>query len=332
MDNNQNIINNNQQKNELYTMINDLKNKYEILEKKQKMNEELSMKNKEINLNLNIYLKSLKDLVIDLKNRFEQHIGEMKEMKANIDKIKKGKDINEIRKISIEQINNLEKKYGEMNKEIDKKIEILKNEVKDIKININNNINNNNNNINIKNNNNNININNNKDIELKIDKNEEKTIFQKFENLLATIIEKNDIDDKIQEELNQYCEKLIINNISPIEYSSKYFSMAYKYFQNAPGKEAFEKILKANEKIISAVNEIENKITKKIKDIKHEKKPNKKVDKKIEEFRKKYSVREEDASDKQIKESLKKVKNDEQKAYEAIINKILNENKKNKPK
>ena len=122
MDNNQNTVNNIQQQNELYAMINDLKTKYEILENKQKMNEELSIKNKEINLNLNIYLKSLKDFVIDLKNRFEQHIGEMKEMNEYIDKIKKGEDINEIKKISSKQINNLEKKYDEMNKEINKKI------------------------------------------------------------------------------------------------------------------------------------------------------------------------------------------------------------------
>ena len=324
MDNNQNTVNNIQQQNELYAMINDLKTKYEILENKQKMNEELSIKNKEINLNLNIYLKSLKDFVIDLKNRFEQHIGEMREMKENIDKIKKGKDINEIRKISLEQIKNLEKKYDEMNKEIDKKIEILKNEINNIKIDINNN--------DIENNNNIININNNKDIKLKIDKNEEKTIFQKFENLLATIIDKNDIDDKIKEELNQYCEKLIINNISPTEYSAKYFSAAYKYFQGEIGEGTFKKIEEANKKIFPAVEETENKIIKKLRDKKREIKPTKKGDKEIEEFREKYSIIEEDASDEQIKKCLKKFKKDEQKAFEAIINKILNQNKENKPK
>ena len=196
---------NNQKQNDIYTMINDLKNKYEILEKRQMINEELSLKNKDVNLNLNKNLKLLKDLVINLKNKFGQNINELKE---SIDKIKKENNIDIIKKLSLEQINDLQNKYNEMCKEIDKKIETLKNE---IKININN-INNNNNikannNIQIENNNNNINIKNNKNTELIINKEDEKTIFQKFENLIAIIIDKNNIDDKIKEELNQYCEK-----------------------------------------------------------------------------------------------------------------------------
>ena len=174
------------------------------------------------------------------------------------------------------------------------------------------------------------NFNNNKDTEFKIDKNEGITIFQKFENLLATIIDKNDIDDKIKEELNQYCEKLIINNISPIEYSTKYFSTAFKYFLNDTGKETFQKVLNANAKIISA--EIEKKIDKKIKDIKNETKPNKRVDKKIEEFRKKYSILEEDASDEMIRKYLKQFKKDDQNAYKKIMIQILSDKKENKPK
>ena len=66
--------------------------------------------------------------------------------------------------------------------------------------------------------------------------------------------------------------------------------------------------------------------------IKNEKKPNKKVDKRIEEFRKKYSVLEEDASDELINECLKQFKNDEKKAYIIILDIILNLNKENKPK
>jgi len=111
-------------------------------------------------------------------------------------------------------------------------IEILKNEMSDIKINMNkNNINNIiNNECNIEDNNNYLNIDNNIDSELRIDKNEEQNIFNKFENLLAIIIDKKNIDDKLKEELNQYCEPLIINNISPIKYIAKYFSTACKYF------------------------------------------------------------------------------------------------------
>ena len=145
---------NNQKQNDIYTMINDLKNKYEILEKRQMINEELSLKNKDVNLNLNKNLKLLKDLVINLKNKFGQNINELKE---SIDKIKKENNIDIIKKLSLEQINDLQNKYNEMCKEIDKKIETLKNEINEIKININNNNNiNTTNNIQIENNNNNI--------------------------------------------------------------------------------------------------------------------------------------------------------------------------------
>ena len=321
---------NHQQENDLYMMVNELKNKYENLEKNQKMNEEQIIKNGKAIYNLNMNLKILKDFAIEQKEQVEQKIRELKE---SIEKIKQENVIDKIRNLIKEQINILENKYSEKNKEFNEKIDTLNNEIKDIKININKNDINNNiniNNINLENNNNNINIINNKDIELKIDKNEEKTIFQKFENLLATIIDKNDIDDKIKEELNQCCEKLIINKISPTEYTAKYFTTAYKYFQNEIGKETFEKVLKANKKINLAIEEIEKKIIEKMKAIKLEKKPTKKVDKKIEEFRKKYSLMEEDASDKQIKQSLKQFKNDEKKAYEAIMNIILN--KKTNPK
>ena len=322
---------NNQKQNDIYTMINDLKNKYEILEKRQMINEELSLKNKDVNLNLNKNLKLLKDLVINLKNKFGQNINELKE---SIDKIKKENNIDIIKKLSLEQINDLQNKYNEMCKEIDKKIETLKNE---IKININN-INNNNNikannNIQIENNNNNINIKNNKNTELIINKEDEKTIFQKFENLIAIIIDKNNIDDKIKEELNQYCEKLIINNISPVEYTAKYFSGTYKYLENGIEKEKFDKLLKANEKLILAVEEIEKRLNKKRKQIKKDKKPNKKKDKKIEEYREKYSLLEEDASsDNLIRKYLKQYKNNEIKAYQAIMSVIVYAGEKNKIK
>ena len=145
---------NNQKQNDIYTMINDLKNKYEILEKRQMINEELSLKNKDVNSNLNKNLKLLKDLVIKQKNKFGQNINELKE---SIDKIKKENNIDIIKKLSLEQINDLQNKYNEMCKEINKKIETLKNEIKININNINNNKNiNTNNNIQIENNSNNI--------------------------------------------------------------------------------------------------------------------------------------------------------------------------------
>ena len=334
MEINQNNDKKNQQQNDLYAMINELRNKYEILEKKQMMNEELAKKNKEVNLNLNIYLKELKNVISDLKQQFEQNIAELKE---NIHKIKKERDIDKIRTLSLEQINNLENKYCEMRKDIDKKIEILKNEINDIKVNKNkndiNNIINNDNNINIENKNNNyVNIDNNKDSELRIDKIEQKTLFKNLEDLFSTIMDKNNIDNKIKVELNQICEKLIINNISPIEYTANYFSRAYKYLQNGIEKERLEKIKEANKKIILAIEEIENKINKKMKSMKLEKTPNKNVDKIVEEFRKKYSILEEDASDEQIRKYLKQFNNNEKRAYQAIMDIIIYAGKENKPK
>ena len=100
---------NNQNQNDIYTMINGLQNKYEILEKRKMNNEELSLKNKDVNLNLNKNLKLLKDLVINLKNKFGQNINELKE---SIDKIKKENNIDIIKKLSLEQINDLQNKYN----------------------------------------------------------------------------------------------------------------------------------------------------------------------------------------------------------------------------
>ena len=51
-----------------------------------------------------------------MKNQFEQNFDEFKEI---INKIKNENNIDNIRKISIEQINNLEKQYSEMNKDIE---------------------------------------------------------------------------------------------------------------------------------------------------------------------------------------------------------------------
>ena len=335
MDYEKNNNRNHQQENDLYMMVNELKNKYESLEKKQKNNEENSIKNSKAIYNLNINLKILKDFIIILKKQFEQIIGELKELKENIDKIQKENDIDKIKKLSKEQINILENKFSEMSKEIDKKIETQK-EIKEIQINKNrNNVKHNiDNNINIEDNNdnNNININNNKNTELRIDKDKQKTIFQKFEILLSTIIDTNNIDNKIKKELNQYCEKLIFNNISPIEYTAKYFALAYKYLKKGLDKEKFEKIIKTNIKVISLIEEIEKKNEIKIKRTKPEKKSNENIDKKIEEFRKKYSIMEEDASDELIKNCLNNCKNKELKAYQSILEAIINSNKKNENK
>ena len=81
-----------------------------------------------------------------------------------------------------------------------------------------------------------------------------------------------------------------------------------------------------------AVEEIEKRLNKKRKQIKKEKNTNKKKDKKIEEYREKYSLLEEDASDDLIRKCLKQYKNDEIKAYQAIMSVIVYAGEKNKIK
>ena len=86
-------------------------------------------------------------------------------------------------KINIEEIANLKIKYDEIIKDMNKRFEDIKIEIRDIKI---------------------------KNVELKIDENEEENVFNIFQNLLAKIIHKKEIDSKSCEELKRIYEKIII--------------------------------------------------------------------------------------------------------------------------
>ena len=325
--------NNQLQQNDLVSIINELKKKYEILEDNQKKYE---LKNRSAILGLNENINLVKASLDEFKSQCENNIAILRK---NIFDINNENKINKNGNEFVEEINKFTNKYDNFTKDIDTKIDELKIEIKEIKMNISNmnknniyinndgNINNNNNNVNINiNNNANNNINNK---ELKIDKDEEKTIFQKFENLLAIIIDKNNIDDEIEKELRQTSEKLMINDVLPHEYTAKYFSTTFKYMSKQIEKnekdENVEKLIKINKKIFETLDEIEKELTIKIKNLKKEKKINKKVDKKIQEFRDKHSISEEDASDEKIKEYLKLYNNDELKACDAIMRSILGE-------
>ena len=312
---------NKKQQNDLKAMIIELKNKYELLENNQKKNEKIIIKSKDLILNLNINLAILKESLNKFKYQCEESI---KVLKEKINKISKDNNNDKTKNEIIEQINNFENKSGEMNKKIEKRKEKLENEIKNINENI---INNYIDNLNI--NDNNKEEKNNNNIELKINKDEEITIFQKFENLLAIIIDKNDINDEIKKELNQASEKLMINNITPHEYAAKYLSEANKYLKTEiEDKEKISKILTINKKIFSTLEELEKELKPKIEKMIEEKKqnkPNKKVDKKIQQFREKFSLTEEDATDEKIKKYLSLYNNDESKAYKAIMDSILNE-------
>lgn len=311
---------------DLYAMINELRNKYEILEKRQKDNEELSKKNMTNILNLNTSLIGLKKIVQKMKNEYIKQIEDLNKIVHDII------GQNEKDKINIIEINSIKNQYNEMTKELTKSFDSLKKEIKEIKIKIaiNNNFNINKNifkDKNENNKNNDININKNKNGELNIDKKEQKTVFDKFQNLLAMIIEKNEIDNKILEELKEVSEKLIINDISPLEYATEYFSDTYKYFVGVKSNQKdVEKVLIINRKIFDVLEKIEPELKEKIN---NEKKPEKKiVDRRVEKFRINKQIKDEDATDKEILDLLNVHRNNEQKVYEILIENILKKNNK----
>ena len=311
---------------DLYAMINELRNKYEILEKRQKDNEELSKKNMTNILNLNTSLIGLKKIVQKMKNEYIKQIEDLNKIVHDII------GQNEKDKINIIEINSIKNQYNEMTKELTKSFDSLKKEIKEIKIKIaiNNNFNINKNifkDKNENNKNNDININKNKNGELNIDKKEQKTVFDKFQNLLAMIIEKNEIDNKILEELKEVSEKLIINDISPLEYATEYFSDTYKYFvREKLNQKDVEKVLIINRKIFDVLEKIEPELKEKIN---NEKKPEKKiVDRRVEKFRINKQIKDEDATDKEILDLLNVHRNNEQKVYEILIENILKKNNK----
>ena len=243
---------NNQQQNDLKAMIIELSNKYELLENKQKKNEQIILKNKDLILNLNINLVILKQSLDEFKIYCEKSINDLKEKIDGKYIEKKDNNGNEI----IGQINNFANKNSEMNKMFEQRKEDLEKEIDKINVNIIENYidNNNKKENNIKNDNNN-----NNNIELKINKDEEITVFQKFENLLAMIIDKNDIDNKNKEELKQVSEKLMINSVIPQEYAAKYFSDVKKYLlKDEENKEKEKKIVILSKEVHSVLEEIIN--------------------------------------------------------------------------
>ena len=125
---------------------------------------------------------------------------------------------------------------------------------------------------NINNNINNDIINKNKNNELKIDEKKEYTVFEKFENLLAMIIQKNEINNKDIEEFKKLSEKI---NFSVIGITAEYFSDIYRKMRlDENRKEAdVAKIIKINKEVFEILEEIEEKIKeKKFKEIKFKKK------------------------------------------------------------
>ena len=267
---------------DIYSMIKEINNKYDILEKRQKENEKLTKNNI---LALNNNLKILARQYSYFKNQYEKDIDDLKNKLLNkskentleknnnlifeefdnfkvkyternnkIDKIFKEIN-NEIKKIkndiviiknytlNREEFNNFKVKYTEKNMGIDKAINEINNEIKKIKFD----------------------IVNDKKIELKIEENKYQTIFQQFENLLANIMSKNDIDNNNRKDLKSIIDKLLINSMKPSEMANDYLNSHYNYLikdnkNDAENRKLLEQFCLIKEKIIRNISDIESEL------------------------------------------------------------------------
>jgi hypothetical protein len=348
MDNN---LNNNFSINQIpdiYSMIKEINNKYDILEKRQKENEKLTKNNI---LALNNNLKILARQYSNFKKQYEKDIDDLKNKLLNKSKentLEKNNNLifeefdnfkvkyternnkidkifeeinNEIKKIkndiviiknytlNREEFNNFKVKYTEKNMGIDKTINEINNEIKKIKFD----------------------IVNDKKIELKIEENKHQTVFQQFENLLANIMSKNDIDNNNRMDLKSIIDKLLINSMKPSEMANDYLNSHYNYLikdnkNDEENRKLLEQFCLIKEKIIRNISDIESELLmNKNKNI--EKKVTVKKDKKIEKFREKHKITQGDASDEKIRNYLNMYRKEEE-ALKALMDSILNENKK----
>ena len=292
---------------DIYSMLNDLNNKYNLLEKKQNENEEIIEKNKSFILILNQNFMIIKKYIKKYKTKIEKEIKDLKQVIIQNKAYKCNKKDN----TDMDQLNNIKNEFDENTKNINKNIEKQISDIKKLKLKM----------ITDKD-------------ELKNYESKNDFIFQSFEKLLAEIMKKGDIDETNSEKLKNISEKLIINDISPYEYTTRYITETYNYFEkkNELDEKKLEKLSRINKIIIEHIEKIEKELNKNKKDKKHEKEKKDKIkkskaiktDSKIERFRKKFGLSEKDADDKTIKEQLKLYKNDETKTYQALMNRILN--------
>ena len=194
---------------------------------------------------------------------------EFQQMSGNIQVIKKNINSNNIQnKNNIFNRNNINNINYINNESDESKIKNINNESNKI-VAINNNINMKKNNLNK---NNIINNNKNNDIEnmeLNIEEYEALSIFEKFEYLIGKAIVKNNITKDILEEFEKICEKLMINDIFPLNLLNKYFTDTTKLlFQKNEltdiHNEKLEKYIEVKKNIYEIIEQIENKLTEKL--------------------------------------------------------------------
>ena len=331
--------NNNQQQNDLFKLVNDLRDKIKILEEKQKMNEKLSNKNGNNILNLNRNIGLVYKYILDFKNEFKITPRELNEKVLKLEEENNKVIINNLNN---EKIKNIKNEYEELNKKIDNKFKELKMEIEKFKNDIdkkNKELEKLKSSVNMKNwaleqLQNKVNIKNKeleqlkKDISikntvLKIDEKEEKSVFEKFENLLGQVMLKNDINTDDLDKFEMICEKLIINDISPLNHLNKYFLDTFNLLFNKNElsdvhNKNLEKYSEIKQKIYLTVEKIENKLTEQYKNNHKNETQTKKPNNDIEKFRIKFGIQEADATDEEIIKYLNLCK-DPTKAYQALM-------------
>jgi hypothetical protein len=179
MENGQININEINQNQDIYSMIKIMNEKYNVLEKKQKEDEELIQINKKNILLLNENLNILRKDYQEFKRLF------LKEIKELSVKINKQNKINRYDENIGKKLNNIKLEFDEKNKIEEKRFKELNDVKNEIQVNKNT-----------------------KDKLLKIDEKKDISIFEKFENLLSIIIYKGDIDKTNYEKLEAIVKEL----------------------------------------------------------------------------------------------------------------------------
>jgi len=255
---NKNQVNQNQ---DIYSMIKIINEKYNLLEKKQKADEELIQINKKnillLNENLNILRKEHEEFK-------KIYIKEIKNLKVKITQQNK---LNGYDGEIPEKLKNIKLQFDEKNKTIDKRFKELNDTKNEIQVN-----------------------HNNKDKELKIEEKNDINMLEKFENLLAIIIDKGDIDKTNYEKLEMLVKELNYKQISSIDFVNQYFSNIYKYLPNANylDKQYAEQLVQLNIIICETVEEIVYELNKIDKNMSNKKIKSERI---FEKLKKKLGIR-----------------------------------------
>ena len=280
----------------LYSMLEELKKKYNKLEKKQKINAEKIEKNEKTIFNLNKNIMIMKKYIDQIKIKIEKDINELKEKINEQNKKNEPEKINNIN-LNIEQLNNIKLQFDEKNNIIDKKIDELIKDIKEIKKNQNL-----------------------KDNATKMNEKKDILLVDNFQILLKEIMSKGDIDHNIKERLKIIIENLINSSYSPKKYLTNFLNgYNNKYIEKSSESniKKIDKLVEINKKIYDYIDKIEKELKQKNKN----KANNMKIiesDNKIELFRKKYNIRKEEYKDEVIQNYLNFYQNDEEKVYQAL--------------